>query len=302
MRVFVTGATGLVGSAVTRELLDAGHQVTGLARSDTSAAALTAAGADVHRGTLADLDGIRAAASAADGVIHTAFNHDFTDFAASIATDRGVIAAIGDTLAGSDRPFVIASGLGGRTVGRVATEDGEPDDLDHPAAARLVTEQGMLALAERGVRASAVRLPPTVHGAADTHGFMPTLIKAARTNSAALYPGDGANRWPAVHQLDAAHLFVLALEKAPAGSPLHAVGDEGVPVREIAESIAAHLGLPAKSAPADEMPERIGFVGSIFALDIPASSAKTQALLDWHPVQPGLLADLDAGHYFGDRR
>lgn len=297
MRVFVTGATGLIGSAVVRELLEAGHQVLGLARSDASAAKLTAAGAEALRGGLEDLDVLRNGASASDGVIHTAFSHDFSDFEASVGLDRRAVETLCEALAGSGRPFVMASGVGGIAPGRVVAEDTTPDPAG-PATGRFVTEAAALAFAERGVRASAVRLPPTVHGAADTHGMVPRLVDAARTAGVSVYPGDGANRWPAVHQLDAAHLFALALEHAPAGTPLHAVDDEGVPVREIAEAIGRGLDVPVKSIAPEDTPARLGFVGGVFTLDIPASSALTQERLDWRPVRPGLLADLDAGHYF----
>jgi nucleoside-diphosphate-sugar epimerase len=296
MRVFVTGATGFIGSAIVRELLDAGYQVLGLARSDNAAASLTAAGVDVHRGTLDDLDSLRAGAAASDGVIHTAFIHDFTDFAASAKTDRLAIETLGEALAGSDRPFVVTSGTGGRQPGIVATEDGEPD-LGSPAAARFGSEVAALSFAACGVRASVVRLPPSVHGEGD-HGFVPAIIRAARTNRVSVYPGDGANRWPAVHRLDAARLFRLALEKAQAGARLHGVGDEGVPVREIAEAIGRQLSLPVTAISPAEAADRLGFIGHFFAMDIPASSAVTQKQLDWHPIRPGLISDLDEGHYF----
>ncbi|WP_433246546.1 SDR family oxidoreductase [Actinomadura nitritigenes] len=297
MRVFVTGATGFVGSAVVRELLDAGHQVTGLARSDASAASLEAAGAGVHRGDLDDPDGLGRAAAAADGVVHTAFHHDFAAFEAAVAKERRAIAAIGDALAGSGRPFVMTSGTGGVAPGRVATEDSVPDP-DSFAAVRYAAEKDALALAARDVRVSAVRLPSSVHGEGD-RGFVHWLIGAARDKGVSAYPGDGANRWAAVHRLDAARLYRLALESAPAGAVLHGVGEEGVPVRDIAEVIGRKLELPVTSLPPEDAVGHFGFVGGVFAMDIPASSARTRKELDWHPTRQGLIADLEEGHYFG---
>jgi nucleoside-diphosphate-sugar epimerase len=297
MRVFVTGATGFVGTAVVRELLGAGHQVLGLARSDASAAALTAAGAEVHRGTLEDLDSLRTGAASADGVVHAAFIHDFTDFENSVAVDLRAIEAIGETLAGTDRPFVISSGISGLPHGQVASEDTVPE-AGTPAAARLGAEEAVLAFAERGVRGSVVRLPRSVHDEGDSHGFVSRLIDIARERGVSAYPGDGSNAWPAVHRLDAAQLYRLALEYAPAGTRLHAVGDEGVPVREIAEHIGKQLNLPVTSIPVEQVFEHFGWLGPIFAMHAPASSATTQKLLDWHPTHLGLLADIDAGHYF----
>jgi nucleoside-diphosphate-sugar epimerase len=299
MRVFVTGATGFVGSVVVRELLGAGHQVLGLARSDASAAALAAAGAEAHRGSLDDLESLRAGAAAADGVIHLAFNHDdFARFAASAQQDRRAIETLGEALAGSGRPLVITSGTAGAAPGRVADEDMTPD----PAAItspRFGTETVALAFAGRGVRVSIVRLPPSVHGEHD-RGFVPLLIAAARTKGVSAYPGDGAQRWPAVHRLDAARLFRLALESAPAGTRLHAIGDEGVPVREIAEVIGRHLDLPVTSIAPEAAHDHFGFVGAVLALDIPASADRTRKEFDWYPGQPGLLADLETGHYFAE--
>ncbi|NUK78041.1 SDR family oxidoreductase [Streptomyces lunaelactis] len=296
MRVFVTGATGFIGSAIVRELIDAGHQVVGLARSDKSAASLTAAGAAVHRGALDDLDSLRSGAAASDGVIHTAFIHDFSDFAAAAQTDRRAIETLGEALAGSDRPFVITSGTALLRPGRLGTEE---DALDPgaPTAARNGSEDAALSFARRGVRASVVRLPPSVHDTGD-HGFVPMLISIAREKGISAYVGDGSNRWAAVHRLDAAHLFRLAVEAAPAGATLHGVGDEGVPVRDIADVIGRQLKLPVTAISRDEADGHLGWLAPIVALDSPASSALTQKQLGWHPVQAALIADLEEGHYF----
>jgi len=305
MSVFVTGASGWIGSAVVPELIGAGHEVTGLARSDASAAALTAAGAEVQRGTLDDLDVLRGAAAASDGVIHLAFKHDLVysgDFQGAADADRRAVAAFGEVLAGSGRPFVLASGLLGFTPGRVATErDGrEPASLAHVAggpATRLGTAHLALTFVSRGVRSSVLRLPPTVHGEGD-NGFMAALVGIDRAKGVSGYIGDGSNRWPAVHRLDAAHLFRLALEDAPAGSVLHAVADEGVPIRAIADVIGRHLGLPVTAVAPGDADAHFGWLARFLAIDSVASSALTRELLGWQPVQPGLLDDLDKGHYF----
>jgi nucleoside-diphosphate-sugar epimerase len=306
MRVFVTGASGWIGSAVVPELIGAGHQVVGLARSDASAAALTTAGAQVHRGTLDDLDSLRSAAGASDGVIHLAFKHDiaFTgDFPGAADADRRAIETFGEALAGSDRPLLIASGTPGLAPGRVATEQDAPDlypattSLSGGPEIRAANAQMTLSLASRGVRSSVVRLPPTVHGEGD-HGFMATLVGIARAKGVSGYIGDGSNRWPAVHRLDAAHLFRLALEKAPAGSTLHAVTDEGVPIRAIAEVIGRHLNLPVVAISAEDAGEHFGWLAGFLAADRPASSTLTRELLGWQPTHPGLIDDLDKGHYF----
>ncbi|GAA4581775.1 SDR family oxidoreductase [Planotetraspora phitsanulokensis] len=297
MRVFVTGATGFIGSAVVRELIDAGHQVVGLARSDTAAVSLTTAGAEVHRGALDDLDGLRGAAAGSDGVIHTAFIHDFSDFAAAAQTDRRAIETLGEALAGSDRPLVVAAGTAGLTAGRLATEEDVPDSA--PLAAPRMSEVAALPLAARGVRVSVVRLPPTVHGEGD-HGFVPRLVDIARAKGVSAYVGDGSNRWPAVHRLDAAHLFRLALETAPAGTRLHGIGEEGVPIRAVADVIGRHLNLPVTAVSREEADGHFGWLGAVVSMDTPASSALTRKQLGWHPVHSELIPDLEEGHYFND--
>jgi nucleoside-diphosphate-sugar epimerase len=306
MRVFVTGASGWIGSAVVPELIGAGHQVTGLARSDASAAALTAAGAQVQRGTLDDLGSLRSAAAASDGVIHLAFKHDIAfsgGFQDAADADRRAVETFGEALADSGRPFVIASGTLGLAPGRVATErDGHGTDsaatpLIGGAATRLANAEMTLSFASRGVRSSVVRLPPTVHGEGD-NGFMAALVGVARDKGVSGYAGDGANRWPAVHRLDAAHLFRLALEQAPAGSVLHAIADEGVPIRAIADVIGRHLDLPVAAISPADAGQHFSWLAAFIATDSPASSTLTRELLGWQPTHPGLIDDLDKGHYF----
>ncbi|MEU6508954.1 SDR family oxidoreductase [Streptomyces sp. NPDC046942] len=300
MRIFVTGASGWIGSAVVPELLDAGHQVVGLARSDTSAAALTEAGADVVRGTVDDLDVLREAAAASDGVIHLAFKHDIAfsgDFQGAAEADRRAVDAFGEALAGTDRPFVLASGVAGLAPGRRATERDMPTVDGSPLSVRAATSLAALGLASRGVRSSVVRLSPTCHGEGD-NGLMATLIATARAKGVSGYLGDGTNRWPAVHRLDAARLFRLAVEKAPAGAVLHGAAEEGVALSEVAEVIGRHLGVPVTSVAPEAAAEHFGWMGGFVGLDAPVSSTLTRDLLDWQPAHPGLLDDLDKGHYF----
>ncbi len=306
MRIFVTGASGWIGSAVVPELIGAGHQVVGLARSDASAAALTAAGAEVHRGTLDDLDNLQSAAAASDGVIHLAFKHDIAfsgGFEGAADADRRAVENFGEALAGSDRPLVIASGTLGLAPGRVATErDGHDPDpavatLGRGPQTRLATAELVLSLASHGVRSSVVRLPPTCHGDGD-HGFVASLVGIAHDKGVSGYIGVGSNRWTAVHRLDAARLLCLALEGAPAGSTLHGVADEGLPIHDIAGVIGRHLDLPVVAVSPDNAAEHFVWLASFLAADSPASSALTRELLGWQPTHSGLIDDLDQGHYF----
>lgn len=296
MRVFVTGASGWIGSAVVADLIDAGHDVAGLARSDASAAAVQDAGAEVVRGSLDDLDVLRAAAADADGVIHTAYIHDFSQMEAAAATDRGVIEALGAALKGSDRPLVVTTGTGVLHPGRPVIEDDRHDPAT-PGHPRRDNESVALGLAERGVRVSIIRPAPSVHGKGD-HGFVARLVEIARELGTSGYVSDGANRWAAVHRLDAARLYRLALERAPAGSVFHAVGDEGVATRDIADAIARHLSLPRVSVDPDDAAEHFGWLGAFFSWDAPASNALTRERLGWEPTHQGLLADLEEGFYF----
>ena len=293
MRVFVTGATGFIGSAIVRELIDAGHQVLGLARSDAGAKSLVAAGADVHRGSLEDLESLRSGATAADGVIHTAFIHDSSNYGPAAEADRRAIETLGGALAGSDRPLIVTSGtLLAQRQDPLATEE----DAHDPNFPRK-SEDAALALAARGVRASVLRLPPSVHGNGD-HGFVPRLISIAGEKGVSAYIGNGLNRWPAVHRLDAAHLYRLALEKGGARSTYHGVADEGVLTREIAEAIGRGLNVPVVSKSSEEAADHFGWIARFFGIDGPASSALTRQRLGWRPVLPGLIADLNAEHYF----
>lgn len=299
MRVFVTGATGYIGSTVVHELLASGHQVLGLARSDAAAARLASVGAEVHRGSLDDLNSLYNGARAADGVAHLAFNNisETTDFAAACQADLRAIETIGAALEGSGKPFVVTSGtlmLAMMRLGRLGTEE----DVANSAIPRVASENTAVALAEHGLRSSAVRFAPTVHGEGDKAGFISTLIGIARAKGVSAFVGDGSNHWPAVHRLDAARLFRLAVEAAPAGSRLHGVGEEGVPFREIAEAIGHQLKLPVVSIATQDAGDHFGFLSAFVQLDNPTSSALTRQRLGWQPQGPGLIADIEQGHYF----
>jgi len=301
MRVFVTGASGHIGSAVVPELRKAGHQVVGLARSDSSADALAAAGAEVHRGDLDDVDGLREAAAAADGVIHLAFKHDLMgagSFQAAADADFAAIKALASALEGTGKPLVTTSGTLMLAFAGIAGRPGTEADFA-PGGPRVDAENYVVGLAERGVRSSAVRLPPIVHSSLDHHGFAHVLIGIARQAGVSAYVGDGANRWPSVHTLDAARVYRLALEGAPAGSRLHAVADEGIPFLDIAAAIGRGAGVPTASIAASEAAERFAFLGGLVGVDNPASSEVTRKVLGWEPEHPGLIEELEHGHYFG---
>lgn len=290
MKVFVTGASGFVGSAVVQELLGAGHQVLGLARSDASASAIEKAGAQVHRGSLTDLESLERGAAAADGVIHTAFVHDdFSKMAEAGVIDLAAIEAMGSVLKG--KPLVVTNGLAGLAQGRVALES----DPSGPGA-RFASDRATFALAEKGVRATLVRLPPTVHGENDPN-FLAHLVRIAKANAVSAYPGDGTNRWSAVHRLDAATVYRLALEKGVAGSVFHAVAEEGLTTRQLAEAIGRVLGVPTASLNAEALTAKYTWLARFFSLDMAASSEATRAALDWQPKHPTVVADLEAGHY-----
>lgn len=296
MRVFMTGASGWIGSAVVPELLGAGHDVVGLARSDAAAAAIEAVGAEAFRGSLDEPSTLTEIVAKSDGVVHLGYNHDFSQMQAAANTDRAVVEAIGSVLKRSERPFVVAGGVIGIAPGRLATEHDQPDPGLHPRTANV---DYVLALANEGVRTSCVRFAPTVHGEGD-HGFIATLVAIAREQGSSGYVGDGTNCWPAVHRLDAARLVRLALEGAPAGSSLHAVAESGIPTRAIAEAIGAGLDVPVVSIATTDAAGHFGWMGRFFGANATASNTITRELLQWDPTHQGLLEDLAAGYYFRD--
>jgi nucleoside-diphosphate-sugar epimerase len=298
MRILVTGASGWIGAASVTGLIAAGHRVSGLARTDEAAARIAKLGAEVVRGSLDDVDSLRAAVKRAEGVVHLGYNHDFSQMGAAARTDRTAIEAFAEVLEGSGGPLLVASGtLGLVTRGSVGTERDMPDPIVHP---RVGNAAYTLGLAERGIRAMVVRFAPTVHGAGGDHGFVATLARIARDKGVSAYIGDGLNRWPAVHRLDAARLVQLAIDKAPAGAVLHAVAEEGIATRDIAGAIGGFLDLPVSSIPTGSAAEHFGWLGMFFGVDVPASSALTRGMLNWDPRRQGLLKDIGAGHYPGE--
>jgi len=291
-RVFVTGATGFIGSAVVENLLAAGHQVVALARSDTSAKLLESLGVEVLRGSLDDLDSLKHGAADSDGVIHCAFVLDFSDFANSLKKDQVAIQTLGAALEGTNRPLIVSSGILGVSNNRLATEQ---DQASHQMP-RAVADEIALSFTSKGVRSSVIRLSPSVHGKGD-HGFIPMLFDIAREKGVSAYIGDGLNRWPAVHRLDVAQLYRLALEKGSAGANYHGVADEGIPFRDIAEVIGKHLKVPVVSKPIEEATDHFGWIGNFVHFDSPASSKHTQEELGWQPTQISLLADIEQNYF-----
>jgi nucleoside-diphosphate-sugar epimerase len=294
MSIFVTGASGWIGSAAIPEIRNAGHEVVGLARSDAAAARVEALGAKVLRGDLTDSVALADAAAASDGVVHLGYHHDFSQIPQAAALDRAAIEAMGEALTGTGRPLLIASGTLGLRPGSVGTEEDVPEPSLHP---RVANAQAAFSFADRGVRAISVRFAPTVHGPGD-HGFIAVIVAIARDKGVSAYIGEGTNRWAAVHRLDAGALVALALDRASAGSNVHAIAEEGVPTRAIAEAIGAHLNLPVVSIPAERAAEHFGWIGAFFGMDTPASNAITRRTLGWNPTHPTLLEDLAAGSYF----
>lgn len=295
MRVFVSGASGFIGSAVVKELLNNGHKVLGLARSSSSAKTLTDLGAEVHNGSLDDLDSLKSGAAQCDGVLHLAFVHDFTDFAGSCAKDRLAIEAFGEALAGTGKPLVVTSGILLLKGGAVRTEDDKPD-MSGAGAIRAASEEVTMELTKKGVRAIIIRLAPSVHGEGDK-GFVTQILAAAKEKGVSAYVGDGLNRWTAVHRLDAARLYRLAVEKGVAGGVYHGVADEAVPVKDIAEVIGKGLKVPVVSTSVEEAAQSLGFIAYAFSSDSPASSSKTREELGWKPEQPGLIADVEKAYF-----
>jgi len=296
VRILVTGASGWIGSASVKELITAGHHVLGMARNDDAAAKIKGLGAEVVRGSLDDAGSLRAAAAQAEGVVHLGYNHDFSQMGVAAQTDRAAIDAFADVLQGTGGPLLIASGTLGLAMGRVGTEQDMPGDGGHP---RIANAGYTLGLSKRGIRTMVVRFSPTVHGAGGDHGFVAVLARIAREKGVSAFIGNGQNRWPAVHRLDAGKLVQLAVDKAPPGSVLHAVAEEGIATHDIAAALGQFMGLPVASVPAEQAQKHFDWLGMFYGADVPASSAQTRALLGWAPTQPTLLEDIAAGHYPG---